>query len=285
MVKKNILIALASIMMVASANYEQSSSSNSRVLATETIDLFDNNVMEADYARVSGSSGMSGMNHHSNLMAGSMSSQGSYGMGSVQSNSGSLGMSGMIHQSDQMVGSMQSLGSYSTGSAQRNIQQSSRRMSMPRTSQFKSTSSGSQSKPTIGYLEPEFTEADNSNTVFIQHHGSAASTGRQISGSAKNLGMQNHGSSGSYGIQNQGSSSNGMLNSGSASNYGMQNHGSSGSHGIQNQVRSSNGVLNSGSASNYGMHNHGSSGSNGIQNLGSSSNGMQGMSYQSAGYY
>jgi len=284
MVKKNILIALASIMMVASANYEQSSSSNSRVLATETIDLFDNNVMEADYARVSGSSGMSSMNHHSNLMAGSMSSQGSYGMGSVQSNSGSLGMSGMIHQSDQMVGSMQSIGSYSTGSAQRNIQQSSRRMSMPRTSQFKSTSSGSQSKPTIGYLEPEFTEADNSNTVFIQHHGSASSNGMQNSGSASNHGILNHGISGSYGIQNQGSSSNGMLNSG-ISNYGMQNHGSSGSHGIQNQVRSSNGVLNSGSASNYGMHNHGSSGSNGIQNLGSSSNGMQGMSYQSAGYY
>merc|ERR1719334_2673913 len=119
---KNILIALASIMMVASANYEQSSSSNSRVLATETIDLFDN-VIEADYARGSGSSGM---NHHSNLMLGSMSSQ----------------------------------GSYSTGSIQRSIQQSSQRMSMPRTSQFKSTSSGSQSKPTIGYLEPEFTEAD-----------------------------------------------------------------------------------------------------------------------------
>merc|ERR1719245_553552 len=128
-------------------------------------------------------------------------------------------------------------------------------MSMPRTSQFRhqSTSSGSQSKPTIGHLEPEFTEADNSNTVFIQHHGSAASTGMQNSGSANNLEMQNHGSSGSY--------------------------------GIQNQVRSSNGVLNSGSASNYGMHNHGSSGSNGIQNLGISSNGMQGMSYQSAGYY
>merc|ERR1719283_323688 len=105
---------------------------------------------------------------------------------------------------------------------------------MPRTSQVKS-SSGSQSKPTIGYLESEFTEADNSNTVFIQHHGSAASTGMQNSGSANNLGMQNHGSSGSYGIQNHGSSSNGMLNSGSASNYGMQNHGSSGSHGIQNQ--------------------------------------------------
>merc|ERR1712198_343991 len=158
------------------------------------------------------------------------------------------------HHSNQMAGGMSSQDSYSSGSAQRNIQQSSqRRMSMPRSSQFKSASLGSQSKPTIGYLEPEFTEADNSNTVFIQHHGSAASTGRQNSGSANNLGMQNHGSSGSYGFQNQGSSSNGMLNSGSSSNYGMQNHGSSGS--------------------------------NGIQNLGSSSNGMQGMSYQSAGYY
>merc|ERR1719300_2360499 len=148
---------------------------------------------------------------------------------------------------------MQSLGSYSTGSAHRNIQPNSQRMSMPRTSQFKSASSGSQSKPTIGYLEPEFTEADNSNTVFIQHHGSGAG--------------------------------NGMLNSGSASNHGMQNHGSSGSYGIQNQGSSSNGMLNRGSASNYGMHNQGSSGSNGIQNHVSSSDGMQGMSYQSAGYY
>merc|ERR1719481_1326139 len=103
---------------------------------------------------------------------------------------------------------------------------------MPRTSQFKSTSSGSQSKPTIGYLEPEFTEADNSNTVFIKHHGSAASTRMLNSGSASNLGMQNHGSTGSYGIQNQGSSSNGLLNSGSVSNYGMQNQGSSG-NGMQ----------------------------------------------------
>jgi len=277
MVKKTILIALASIMMVASANYEQSSSSNSRVLATETIDLFDNNVIEADYARISGSSGM---NHHSNHMLGSMSSQGRYGMGSVQSTSGSSGMSGMNHKSEQMVGSMPSLGSYSTGSIQRSIQQSSQRMSMPRTSQFKSTSSGSQSKPTIGYLEPEFTEADNSNTVFIQHHGSASSNGMLNSGSASNHGMLNHGSSGSYGIQNQGISSNGMLNSGSASNYG-----SSGGHGIQNHGISINGMLDSGSASNYGMLNHGSSGSNGIQSHGSSSNGMQSMSYQSAGYY
>merc|ERR1719175_233341 len=150
-----------------------------------------------------------------------MSSQGNYGMGSVQSNiqqsnrmSGSSGMSGMNHHSNLMVGGM-SQGSYSSGGAQRSIQQSSqRRMSMPRTSQFKSTSSWSQSKPTIGYLEPEFSEADNSNTVFIQHHGSAASNGMQNSGSASNHGMQN---------------------SGSASNYRMQSHGSSGSNGIQNQ--------------------------------------------------
>merc|ERR1719434_51533 len=165
--------------------------------------------------------------------------------------SGSSGMSGMSHHSNLMVGGM-SQGSYPSGSAQRNVKQSSqRRMSMPRTSQFKSASSGSQSKPTIGYLEPEFTEADNSNTVFIQNHGSRAS--------------------------------NGMLNSGSVSNHGMQNHGSSGSYGIQNQGSSSNGVPNGGSVSNYGMHNHGSSGSYGIQNHGSSGVGMQGMSYQSAG--
>merc|ERR1719394_215806 len=107
-----------------------------------------------------------------------------------------------------------SQGSYSSGSAHRNLQQS--RMSMPRSSQFKSASLGSQSKPTIGYLEPEFTEADNSNTVFIQHHDSAASNG-----------MQNSGSSSNYGMHNSGSASNfGMLNSGSASNYGIQNSGS-----------------------------------------------------------
>merc|ERR1719336_3113359 len=105
-----------------------------------------------------------------------------------------------------------SQGSYSSGGAQRNIQQSSqRRMSMPRTSQLKSASLGSQSKPTIGYLEPEFSEADNSNTVFIQHHGSATSNGMQNSGSASNYGM---------------------LNSGSASNSGMQNRGSGSSYGM-----------------------------------------------------
>merc|ERR1712133_232703 len=111
------------------------------------------------------------------------------------------------HHSNQMAMDMSSQGSYSSGSGHRNLQQS-RRMSMPRSSQFKSASLGSQSKPTIGYLEPEFTEADNSNTVFIQHHGSAASTGMLNSGSASNYGLQNHGSSGSHGIQNQGRSSN-----------------------------------------------------------------------------
>jgi len=283
MVKKNILNVLASIIMVASANYEQSSSSNPRMLATETIDLFDD-AIEVDYGRLSGSSGMSGMNHHSNQMLGSMSSQGNYGMGSVQSNiqqsnrmSGSSGMSGMNHHSNLMVGGM-SQGSYSSGSAQRNVQQSSqRRMSMPRTSQFKSASSGSQSKPTIGYLEPEFSEADNSNTVFIQHRGSAASNGMLNSGSASN---------------------HGMLNSGSASNYGMHNRGSGSGHGMHTSGSASNhGMPNSGSASNYGMQSHGSSGSNGVQNQGSSSNEMQGMSYgssnngmqgvryESAGYY
>merc|ERR1712098_655841 len=142
----------------------QSSSSNFKVLATETIDLFDNDVIEVDYSRDSGSSAMSSMNH-----------------------------------SNQMLGSMTSQGSYGTGSVQRNLQQSSQRLSMPRTSQFKSASSVSESKPKIGFLDSEFTEAGNSNTVFIQHRGSAASNG-----------MLNSGSSGRNGIQNQGSSSNGM---------------------------------------------------------------------------
>merc|ERR1719347_1811026 len=128
--------------------------------------------------------------------------------------SGSSGMSGMNHHSNQMAMGM-SQGSYSSGSGHRNLQQS-RRMSMPRSSQFKSASLGSQSKPTIGYLEPEFTEADNSNTVFIQHHGSAASNGMQNSGSSSNHGMHNSGSASNYGMQHSGSASNhGMLNSGS----------------------------------------------------------------------
>merc|ERR1719283_742465 len=149
-----------------------------------------------------------------------------------------------------------SQGSYSSGSAQRNVQQSSqRRMSMPRTSQFKSASSGSQSTPTIGYLEPEFSEADNSNTVFIQHHGSAASNGMQKSGSASNHGMLNSGSASNYGMQNRGS----------ISNYGVQNHGNSGNNEIQHQGSSSIGMK--------GM------------SYGGSSNGMQGMKYESTGYY
>jgi len=333
MIKSNILLALATIMMVASANYEQSSSSNSKVLATETEELYgdlleimdSNDAIQGDYARISGSSGMSGLNRHSNEMLGSMSSQNSYGTGSVQSNihqssraGGSSVMSGMNHQPNHMFGSMSSQGSYSTGNTQRSIQQ--RRMSMPRTSQFKSASSGSQSNPTIRYLEPEFTEADNSNTMFIQNHGSAESNGMTNSGSVSNYGMQDFGSASSngmlssgsasnYGMQNHGSAgSNGFQNSGSASNYGMQNHGSAGSNGMLSSGSSSNygmqnhgsagsnGMQNSGSASNYGMHNHGSAASDGMQNSGiasnygmqhqeSTSNGMLGMSYQSAGYY
>merc|ERR1712136_477349 len=156
--------------------------------------------------------------------------------------------------------------SYSSGGAQRNIQLNSRRMSMPRTSQFKSASSGSQSKPTIGHLEPEFSEADNSNTVFIQHRGSAASNGMLNSGSASNHGMHNRGSGSGHGMHTSGSASNhGMPNSGSASNYGMQSHGSSGSNGVQNQGSSSNEM--------QGM------------SYGSSNNGMQGVRYESAGYY
>merc|ERR1712136_483074 len=93
-----------------------------------------------------------------------------------------------------------SQGSYSTGSTQRNTQHNCQRMSMPRTSQFRLASSESQLKPTIGYLEPEFTEADNSNTVFIQNRGSAASNGIRNSGSASDYGMQNRGSS-SNGMQ------------------------------------------------------------------------------------
>merc|ERR1712133_37252 len=106
---------------------------------------------------------------------GSMGSQGRHGMGSFQRNilqssraGGSSGMSGMNHHSNQMVGSMSSQGSDSTGSTQRNTQHNSQRMNMPRSSQFRLASSESQLKPTIGYLEPDFTEADNSNTVFIQ---------------------------------------------------------------------------------------------------------------------
>merc|ERR1719259_856975 len=81
-----------------------------------------------------------------------------------------------------------------------------------------SLSSGSQSIPEIGYLEEEISEVDNSNTVFIQDHGSAG-----------NNGMQNHGRSGSYGMQSHASSGSlGMQNHGSLNSVGIQNHGSSG---------------------------------------------------------
>merc|ERR1712133_220716 len=170
-----------------------------------------------DYVR--GNSGMSGMNHQSNQMLGSMSSSGNYGSGN----------SGMNQRSNQMLGSMSS-GGYATGSSQRNMHQSTetgiqRGMNMHRSS----LSSGSQSVPEIGFLEEEISEADNSNTVFIQNHGSAG-----------NNGMQNHGSSGSYGIQNHGSSGSfAMQNHGSSGSFGMQNHGSSGSAGMQNYGSSS----------------------------------------------
>merc|ERR1719327_1404707 len=143
------------------------------------------NIQQSRHA--GGSSGMSGMNHRSNVM----SSQGGYSTGSTQRNT---------QQSSQGRMSMPSTsqGIYSTGSAQRNTEQSSQgRMSMPSTSQFKLASSESQSKPAIGYLESEFTEAYNSNTVFIQNHGSAVSNGMLNSGSARNNGVQNYGSSSS----------------------------------------------------------------------------------------
>merc|ERR1719328_361164 len=139
-----------------------------------------------DYAR--GNSVMSGMKHQSNQILGSMSSSGNYG-------SGNSGMSGMNHGSNQMQGSMSS-GGYASGNSQRNLHQSTgtgiqRGMNML----SRSLSSGSQSIPEIGFLEEEISEADNSNTVFIQNHGSAG-----------NNGMQNHGSSGSYGILSLGNS-------------------------------------------------------------------------------
>merc|ERR1719167_1810368 len=119
-----------------------------------------------------------------------MSSSGSY-------SSGNSGMSGMNHHSNQMLGGTSS-GSYSSGSAQRNMHSStgtgSQRSINMRSS---SLSSGSQSVPEIEYQDildtlEEFSEADQSNTVFIQNY--------EIAG---NNGMQNHGSSGSYSIQNQ----------------------------------------------------------------------------------
>merc|ERR1719430_3003107 len=90
-----------------------------------------------------------------------------------------------------------------------------------------SLSTGSQPIPEIGYLEEEVSEADNSNTVFIQNHGSAGNSGMQNQRSSGSYGMQNQGSSGSFGTLNHGSS--GMQNLGSSDSYGMQNHVSSGS--------------------------------------------------------
>merc|ERR1712126_669515 len=158
-----------------------------------------------------------------------------------------------------------------SGSAQRNLHQSAgtgsqRSMNM----RSSSISSGAQSIPEIGYLEEETSEVDNSNTVFIQNHGSVGNNGMQIHGSSNGYGIQNHGSSaiqnhgssGSFGMQNHGSSV--VQNQGSSGSYGMQNHGSSGS---------------------IGMQNHGSSSSVGIQNHGSSGSGISGMNYQSVGYY
>merc|ERR1719430_829378 len=104
----------------------------------------------------------SGMSHQSNQMSGSMSASGSYASGN----------SGINPHSNQMLGSIS--GGYSSGSAQRNMHPStgtgSQRIINMRSS---SPSSGSLSVPEIGYLEEEFSEVDNSNTVFISNHGSA----------------------------------------------------------------------------------------------------------------
>merc|ERR1719308_3576 len=160
------------------------------------------------------------MSHQSNQISGSMSSSGSYA-------SGNSGMSGMNHHSNQMFGSTS--GGHSSGSAQRNMHSSIGAESLRSINMRSSSlSSGSQSVPEIEYHDiletlEEFSVADNSNTAFIQNHGSAG-----------NNGMQNHGSSGSYAMQNQGSSgSYGMQNTGnSAGSLGMQNHGSSGMQNI-----------------------------------------------------
>merc|ERR1712025_762776 len=135
-----------------------------------------------------------------------------------------------------MLGSVSS-GGYASGSSQRNMHQSTgtgiqRGMNMLSSS----LSSRSQSIPAIGFLEEEISEVDNSNTVFIQNHGSSGS-----------LATLNHGSAGSFGMQNHGSS--GMLSQGSTGSYGMQSHGSSGSVEMQNH----------GSSSSVGIQNHGSS--------------------------
>merc|ERR1719153_288590 len=192
-------------------------------------------------------------------MSGSMSS-GDYARGNS-------GLSGMNHHSNQMLGSISS-GGYSSGNAQSNMHSStgtgSHRSINMRSS---SLSSGSPSVPEIEYQDildtlEEFSEADQSNSVYNQNHGSAG-----------NNGMQNHGSSGSYGMQNQGSSG----------SFGMRNHGNSaGSFGMQNLGNS--GMLNIGSTGSYGTQNHVSSGSV-VHNQGSSSSGISDTDYQSVGYY
>merc|ERR1712126_224634 len=220
MYTKKILIALATVMAVATAYYEQSTETYSGMSGTNHhsnqmpgsmsslgsyssgnsgmshhSSQMSGRMSSGDYAR--GNSDISGMNHQSNQMLGSISSSGNY-------DSGNSGMSGINHGSNLMQGSMSS-GGYSSGSARRNMHQSTgtgsqSNMNMP--SSFLSL--GSQSIPEIGYLEEVISEADNSNTVFIQNHGSAG-----------NNGMQNHGSSGSYGVQNRGSSG----------RFATQNHG------------------------------------------------------------
>merc|ERR1712112_165159 len=105
-----------------------------------------------------------------------------------------------------MLGSMSS-GGHASGSAHSNMKQSigtgSQRSINMRSS---SLSSRSQPIPEIGYLEEEISEVDNSNTVFIQHHGSGGNNGVQNHGSSGSFAMQNHGSSGSFGMQNHESS-------------------------------------------------------------------------------
>merc|ERR1712060_128997 len=93
-----------------------------------------------DYAR-----GNSGMGHQSNQISGSMSSSGSY-------DSGNSDMSGMKHHSNHMLGSISS-GVYSSGSAQRNMHSSTGTGRQSINMRSSSPSSGSQSAPEIEYLD------------------------------------------------------------------------------------------------------------------------------------
>merc|ERR1712060_967000 len=130
--------------------------------------------------------------------------------------SGNSGLSGMNHHSNQMLGSISS-GGYSSGSAQSNMHSrtgtgSHRGINM----RSRALSSGSQSVPEIEYSDildtlEEFSEADQSNTVYIQNHGSAGNNGMPNHGRSGSYGMQNHVSSGSV-VHNQGSSSSGISN-------------------------------------------------------------------------